>query len=68
MEINNFVGYPRYLDYVNAIGHIHPISKEKWKQSREYSQKKENATNIFGENPTPEYIMEKYKGVGYQKM
>ena len=37
MEMSNFVGYPRYPDYINVVGHIHPISKEKWKQAREYS-------------------------------
>ena len=67
MEMNNFVGYPRYPDYINVVGHVHPISKGKWKKKREYSQEKDNATNIFGEKPTLEKIMEKYKGVVYQR-
>ena len=66
MEVNNFVGYPRYPDYINNKRHVHPISKEKWKQTREYNQEKDNATKIFGEKPTPEHIIEKYKGMVYQ--
>ena len=50
MEMNNFVGYPRYPDYINVVRHINPISKEKWKQGREYSQEKDNAKKIFCEN------------------
>ena len=36
-ETSNFVGYPRYPDYINNTKNVHPISKEKWKQATEYS-------------------------------
>ena len=61
------MGYPRYPEYINNTKNVHPISKEKWKQAREYSQEKDNATKIFGEKPTLEKIMEKYKDRVYQR-
>ena len=67
MEMNNFVGHPRGHDYRNNVGQVHHISKEKWKQAKDYSQEKDDATNIFGEKPSPEQIMERYKGVVYQR-
>ena len=66
-KTSNFVGYPRYPDYINNVRHVHPISKEKGKQEREYIQEKDNATKNFGEKPTPEQIIEKYKGMVYQR-
>ena len=67
IETSNFVGYPRYPEYIYNTKNVHPISKEKWKQAREYSQEKDNATKIFGEKPTLEQILEKYKGMTYQR-
>ena len=61
------MGYPRYPDYINNTRNVHLISKEKWKQEREYNPKKDNAIKIFGEKPTPEQIIEKYKGMVYQR-
>ena len=46
---------------------VHHISKEKWKQAKDYSQEKDVAMKIFGEKPSPEQIMERYKGVVYQR-
>ena len=37
MEMNNFVGHPRCHDDINNVGHVHPNSREQWKQAREYS-------------------------------
>ena len=67
MEMNNFVGHTTFHHYINNLGHVHPISREKWKQARDYNQEKDNATKIFGEKPTLEHIMERYKGVVYQR-
>ena len=67
MEMNNFVGHPRSHDYINNVGHVHHISREKWKQAKDYSQEKDNATKIFGEKPKTEQIMERYKGVVYKR-
>ena len=47
IETSNFLGYSRYSDYINNVRNVHPISKEKWKQPREYNQEKDNATKIF---------------------
>ena len=65
--MNNCVGHPRCHNYINNVGHVHPISREKWKREMDYGQEKDNATKIFGEKPTPEQIMERYKGVVYQR-
>ena len=67
IETSNFVGYPRYHDYINNVRNVHPISKEKWKQARQYSQEKDDATKIFSEKPTPKQVIEKYKGMVYQR-
>ena len=34
-------------------GKVHHVSKEKWKQAKDYSQEKDNATKIFGEKASP---------------
>ena len=67
MEMNNFVGHPRSHVCINNVGQVHHISKEKWKQAKDYNQEKDNATKIFGEKPSPEQIMERYKWVVYQR-
>ena len=59
--------YSRELEYVNAVGKLHPITKETWSQVREYIEWLDNLTKNFGAKPTIEQIKElpKFKGLTY---
>ena len=43
-------------EYINAVGHMYPVSKEYWNKEKEYSQKVENLTKNYGAMPTSEHI------------
>ena len=59
--------YSREPEYVNTVGHLHPVTTETWSQAREYNQQLDNLTKNFGAKPTIEHIKEmpKFKGLTY---
>ena len=69
LESNDSEEYSRDLEYANAVGQLHPTTKETWSQVREYSQQLDNLTKKFGAKPTTEHIKEmpKFKGLTYQR-
>jgi hypothetical protein len=68
-ETSNFVGNSRRYDFINNVGKTHKVTDDQLKQNKEASVKVDNVTRLYGENPTPEQILEmaKYKGVTYQR-
>jgi hypothetical protein len=74
--MNNFVGFSRHSNQINVVGKTHLVSMDHWMQIKERSEdannvikEYDNVTKLFGENPTPEQILEmaRYKGVTYQR-
>ena len=59
----------REPEYINAVGQVHSIDEESWKQAKEYSQQLDNLTKNFGTKPTTKEIKEmpKFKGLTYQR-
>ena len=43
-------------EYINAVGHMYPMSKEYWKKEKEYSQEVDNLTKNYGAMPKLEQI------------
>jgi len=68
-ETSNYVRHYRNQDSINVIGTIYPVSQDSWKQAKDHSQKTDNITKMYGENPSHEQILElaRHKGMTYQK-
>jgi hypothetical protein len=75
-EANKYVWYLGHSNQINNMGKTHSLSMDHWMQTMERSQNLEdviktydNVTKLFGENPTPEKIleMERNKGITYQR-
>ena len=56
-------------EYINAVGHIYPVSKEGWKKEKEYSKEVDNLTKNYGAMSTSKQIreMSKFKGITHQR-
>jgi hypothetical protein len=69
------MGFSRHSNYINNVGKTHPVSMDHWIHIKERSENADkvveeydNVTKMYGQNPTPEQILEitRYKGVTYQ--
>ena len=63
-QSSSFSSKPKF---VNNIGHVHPVTKDAWKEAKEYSQKIDNLTKNFGVMPSLDQVQEKFKGLTYQR-
>ena len=55
--------YSRELEYINAVGQLHPITIETQGQVEDYSQQLDNLTKNFGTNPTSEHNYDSLEGL-----
>ena len=63
-QSSSFSSKPKF---VNNIGHVHPVTKDAWKEAKEYSQKIDNLTKTIGVMPSSDQVREKFKGLTYQR-